>query len=231
MESQNNDNESNQMVDLKAAQNSDTIEVLEVLAKNYGELGAIVINLVEKAKSEDKDIKIDGLGTSAITVMYGDQIASFYYRPSIDVGDGPIEHAHYAIRMYDYKKTWAREQIDKSPKSGWIEVFPITFAELCTAVSGKRFDSDLLETQYPKVKYSTILNIIAEETAILNEYFTYNPAPGLEFFKMNFINPQLREQYLNDDPKFYETFGPIVAKVTTSIHTRLAQLNAQSSAA
>jgi len=228
MESPYEYNDPNQMIDLKAAENSGTIEALK---SKYGELGAVVVNLVEAAKAENKDIKIDGMGTSAITVMYGAETAHFYYRASVDPGDEPIQSGHYAIRMYDYKKPWARNQIDNSQKNGWIEIFPMTFAELCTVVGGKRFDADLLETQYPKVKYSDILNVIGEETAPLNEYFSYSPQPGLEFFRMNFTDPNLRDQYLNDDPKFYETFRPIVAKVTTAINARLGELNAKAAAA
>ncbi len=211
------------MIDLTLPENEAVVSKM----KDMGEVGQFVLLLLERAKSEGKLLTLSGLGTGKISLLYDNDGVKFCLRPSMDVGDEGISHAHYALRTYFYKKPWVRDIVSRIPDNGWVEIWPVTFAEICSGLVGEKFNLDVIERQYPNVKYPKIISIIESETKGLDQYFTYRPAPGLEFFRMVFRDETVKEAYLQDDQVALQPLKDILAQALPKIHQKLLEANGE----
>lgn len=208
-------------LDLTLPENLDVVEDLS----EEGELGQFLLALLDEAKKDNKPLFVEGFGTQDIAIEYNGQKVHFYMKPSLDHGNEPVVHTHYALRTRDFKQPWVRDAIQKTPENGWLEIIPVTLSELSEAVAGTPFDLANLERRYPNVSMPDIMDAIAEETADLGEFFTFQTVGGLEFVRLHFRDENLRERYLADDPQILEQIRAVLAPALSRIHSRLDQIN------
>ncbi len=211
----------NKLIDLR---NPDNVEVVDGL-QYMGELGKVVLKLLEQAKAENAEIKVAGFNTQKFTISYNGEQIFFYLNISIDPGDGPINSSHYKLRLEEYKQPWIRNILDGMENQNWLVKQPLTFTQLCQEASGQTLDLIYLKKQYTNLKSSEMLKIIGEETGKLNDHFYYEAAPGRECFKVDFKDPNMRDKFLNNDPEFKATFEPIVNELIPKVHAKLDALN------
>lgn len=209
------------MIDLKDPSSQEAIDLL----KEMGKCGEVILKLLEKAKQEKKELKVEGFGTQELTVVYDGDPIHFYLKVSTDQGDEPIKNSHYVLNLTDYKKPWIRTIVSQAPDTGWLEIAPLSFAQFCRAVTGKTVDLPELEKLYPNLNASAMIRVIGAETQNLNPYFNYRAAPGRGLFKMIFKDKTMENKFLNDDLEFVRTFGTMVNTIITAIHDKLSGLN------
>ena len=214
------------MVNLLEPDNVEAVDELQYM----GKLGKFVLMLLEKAKAENKPLYVEGFGEQTFTVSYNGDRVDFETRASIDSGDAPIEHAHYATLMENFKKPWVKEVMDSMQDEDWLERIPLSFTQFCREVGKETLDLIDLQEQYPNLTFSDMLRIIGEETGPLNQYFTYETAPGRECFAMNFADPAMEQKFLDDDPEFKQIFEPIVKEFIPKVHAKLDALNKEKAA-
>lgn len=208
-------------LDLTLPENLDVVEDLP----EEGELGQFILALLDRARTEGRHLYVEGFGTGTVTVEYDGQKAAFYLKLSVDHGDEPIQHAHYALRTFYFKQPWVREAIKKTPDNGWLEVIPVTLSELSQSVAGMPFDLVELEKRYPNVLMGDILDSIAEESHDLSEFFTFRTVGGREFVRLYFKDEGLHEKYLNDDPQLLAEIKKKLDPVLARIHEKLGKKN------
>lgn len=216
-------------IDLMDSMNSATVEEL----KERGPIGDFVVKLLDKARTEKKQVWVKGVNDMTTTVKYGDETADFILRASVDQGDAPIEHAHYELWMADYKKPWVRELIKPEESGVWLQLLPINFADLTKELTGRDLKLNVLEEQFPKLTYSEMMKVIGEETDALDEFFTYKQggkSAGAWGFYMMFKDEEMYQKYLRNDPEVMGKLRNAADGFVPKIMARLQELSAKKAA-
>lgn len=216
------DNQYPDMIDLKDNRNKFILDEL----KDMGTFGDFVLRLLDQAKRENTDLKIEGMGTQEYNVFYGNESVFFTVNVNVDAGDAPIESGYLGTNIECMKKPWVSKILDQMPNKNWVRVRPLDFSRFCDEVVGEnQFSIKGLESRYPKLSRFEIKDILLEEFPDLQKYFFIVSQKGRPNFAMTFKDEAMKKKYMNDDPAFFATFKPILEDALPKIHKKLAQLN------
>ncbi len=218
----------NEFIDLTDSMNSATLEEI----KQRGPVGAFIAKLVEKGIAEKQKVLVHGMNSLTLRVRYGNDQANFMLKPSVDQGDAPITHAHYELRMVDYKKPWVRDFIKPEDSKEWLRIMPINFAGLCEELTGRDLRLFTLEEQFPKLSYNNMKDAISEETPELDQLFSYKSGmnAGAWGFYLEFKSQEDQKKYLENDPQLMASLKTMVEGFVPRIMARLAKMQAQKAA-
>ncbi len=214
------------MIDLTRPENQEAVDELA----NMEELGEFVLKVLEIAKAEKKELMFDGFGTGNFRVKYNGEIVDIRLNMSVDPGDDPIDNWGYSMSIKDLRKPWVKKAIGNVADQKKMELRSITFKQFCLDAAGETLDLSDLEEQYPKLTYSDFLTAIGEEIGRLGTNFYYRPLPNREAFYMDFADKEMERKYIDNDPEFEATFGPVVKEMINAVHKKLKTLNEKKAA-
>lgn len=217
----------NEFTDLMDSMNSATLEEL----KARGPIGEFAMKLVEKARAEKQTVSVKGVNGLTTTIKYGNETVDFILKPSVDPGDAPVEHAHYEVWAADYKKPWVRSLLPEQSNE-WLTILPLNFADLTQELTGQDLKLNVLEQQFPKLKYGEMMTVIDEATGSLDEFFKYKlgQSAGAWGFYMDFKSEDMYKKYLANDPDLMGKLKAAATAYVPAIMSKLQALSAQKAA-
>lgn len=220
--------EENGYIDLTDSMNSATLDEV----KQMGAIGKFISRLVEQGIREKKKVLLHGLNTMTLKIRYDQEEVSFMLKPSVDQGGDAITHAHFELRMQDYKKPWVQGLIQPEESGEWLKILPLTFAGFCQELTGQDLRLMTLEEQFPKLTYNNMKDVINDESRGLDQYFSYDSkrSAGAWGFYMTFKTPELQQRYLQNDPQLLADLRSVVEGFIPVILSKLRDLNAKKAA-
>jgi len=210
------------MIDLKDKKNQYAIDDL----KDQGAFGQFMLKLLDHAREENKSLEIEGFGTQQYNVFYDNDRIFFTIDVYVGEGGAAVEGIGMSTNIEFLKKPWVKRVMDEMPDKQWVKMHPPGFAPLYQEVTGRKMITMAeLKSRYSGLRNIEIKDVIKAVLAPLAAYFKIKDVPNSYIFELQFINKEMRQKYLDDDPAFYAAMKPIFDEVVPRIYQELDKLS------